>query len=108
MVSSSGPSVPAEGGGRGDSVKERGDPVAKRLPERGPAGEGGSEAYPDATGHAEAQRAESQGEGAQQKGEPQKQTQMHNSRGPWRTMTTPLCPGPGFADRAAVQGSRDQ
>lgn len=97
-----------EGGGRGDHAKERGDPFAERLPERGPAGEGGSKADPNAAGHPEAQRAESQGEGAQQKGEEQTTTQTHSSRAPMRAMTTPLCSGSGFANGAAVQGSRDQ
>lgn len=106
--SSSDLSVSAEGSGRGDYVEERGDPFAERLPEGGPAGEGGSEADPDAAGHPEAQRAESQGEGAPQKGEEQKKTPAHSSHAPWRAMTTHLCPGPGFANTAAVQGSRDQ
>lgn len=97
-----------EGGGRGDHAKERGDPVAERLPEGGPAGEGGSKADPNAAGHPEAQRAESQGEGAEQKGEEQTATRSHGSHAPGRAMTTPLCPGSGSADGAAVQGSRDQ
>lgn len=63
-----------EGGGGGDHAEERGDPFAERLPEGGPAGQGGSEADPDAAGHPEAQRAESQGEGAEQKGEEQTAT----------------------------------
>lgn len=99
-------SAVAEGGGGGDYVEERGDPIAQRLPERGPAGEGGSEAGPDAAGRPEAQGAEPQGEGAPQKGE------QLNPGQPGATMatmaTTPLCPGSGFANRAAVQGGRDQ
>lgn len=67
--SCSGQCVLAEGSGRADHAEERGDPLTERLPERGPAGEGGSKAGPDTAGHPEAQGADSQGEGAQQEGE---------------------------------------
>lgn len=101
--SSSDVSVLAEGSRRGDHVEERGDPFTERLPERGPAREGGSEAEPDAAGHPEEQRAESQGEGAQQEGEePTRTPRPAAAVLLWRTVTTRLCPGSGFANRAAV------
>lgn len=47
-----------ERSGRGDYVKERGDPCTERLPERGTTGERGSKADPTAAGDSETERAE--------------------------------------------------
>lgn len=46
-----------EGSGRGDYVKERGDPCTERLPERGTTGERGPNADPNAAGDSETERA---------------------------------------------------
>lgn len=67
----------AEGGGGGDCVEERGDPGPEGLSERSPAGEGGPEAEPCPAGDAETERAEREGEGAQQEGEELKHTHTH-------------------------------
>lgn len=47
-----------ERSGRGDYVKERGDPCSERLPERGTTRERGSKADPTAAGDSETERAE--------------------------------------------------
>lgn len=47
-----------ERSGRGDYVKERGDPCTERLPERGTTREKGSKADPTAAGDSETERAE--------------------------------------------------
>lgn len=56
-------------GGRGDSVEERWDPCPERLSESSSARKGNSETEPGSPGDSEAERAERQGEGAQQEGE---------------------------------------
>lgn len=47
-----------ERSGRGDYVKEWGDPCTERLPERGTTREKGSKADPTAAGDSETERAE--------------------------------------------------
>lgn len=68
--------VLAEGGGGWDFIEEWGDPRPERFSENRSSGERGSETESDFSGDTETERAERQGEGAQQEGEELKNTHI--------------------------------